>query len=113
MLTIDGFLEQLVEQVELCRRVGFLLPSEIEQSQIAADLAQAKQAGQHLHALRTGVGALRRTPEPLLDFAQQRVVHAALSGGQVAGDDLLDLLRQIHRDIALSPPQQKRLQAPR
>src|SRR5262245_39267132 len=72
MSAINDFLEQLVEQVELRGSIAFFVRRESEKPQVAAGLAQAQQAGQHLHpgcAVRCSA-----FPHALLDLAQKRVV---------------------------------------
>ena len=80
MSAVDRFLEKLVEQIQLGG--GRLVPAFIdaEQAQIATDLAQPEQTGEHLHPLRAGVHILAGTAETLLDLAQERVVGRALRG---------------------------------
>src|SRR5438552_3134965 len=75
VFAVDRFLEEFVEEVQLC---GGLFLVDADEAQIAANLAQTEQTSEHLHPLRTGVHILAGPAETLLDFAQQRVVGGAL-----------------------------------
>jgi hypothetical protein len=67
MFAVNRFLEEFVEEVQLCRGL-FLIDA--DEPQIATDLAQTEQTSKHLHPLRTGVHILAGTAETLLDLAQ-------------------------------------------
>src|SRR5436305_2207994 len=74
VFAVNRFLEELVEQVQLCRGL-FLIDA--DEAQIAADLTQTEQASKHLHPLCAGGHILAGTAETLLDLAQLRVIGAA------------------------------------
>ena len=67
MFAVDRFLEEFVQEVQLC---GGLFLIDADEAQIATDLAQTEQTSEHLHSLRTGVHILAGTAETLLDLAQ-------------------------------------------
>src|SRR5437660_1424768 len=67
VFAVNRFLEEFVEQVQLCRGL-FLIDA--DEPYIAADLAQTEQASKHLHSLCTGVHILAGTAETLLDLTQ-------------------------------------------
>src|SRR5205823_4960281 len=67
VFAINRFLEEFVEQVQLCRGL-FLIDA--DEPYIATDLAQTEQASKHLHSLCTGVHMLAGTAETLLDLTQ-------------------------------------------
>ena len=100
MSAVNDFLEQLVEQVELRGSIALFVRREPEEPQVAAGLAQAQQAGQHLHP---GYAVICATfPDPLLDLAQKGVVGRPLGWTELARNDLLDFLRQFARDIGFT-----------
>ena len=105
MPAVDDFLEQLVEEVELRGSFALFVRRESEQPQVAAGLAQAQQAGQHLHpGCAVSCSAF---PDALLDLAQKRVVGRPLGWTELARNDLLDFLRQFARDVGFATAKEK------
>ena len=108
MSAVDDFLEQLVEQVELRGSFALFVRRKSEEPQIAAGLAQAQQAGQHLHpGCAVSCSAF---PDALLDLAQKRVVGRPLGWTKLARNDLLDFFRQLARDVGFAATEEKRVE---
>src|SRR4051812_22803686 len=107
MLAVDRFAQELVEQFELGGWFGFF---EADQAEIATDLTQSEETGQHLHAFGSGICLCGRSAKSALDLAQKRVVGAALTARQAAWDDLFDFLGQVFGDVAFPASKQERLE---
>jgi hypothetical protein len=106
MAAVDDLLEQFVEKVEFGGSVAALVRRKSEQSEIATDLTEPKQTGQHFHPHWAVVRSARS--ETLLNLAQERIVGRALGRTQFARDDLLDLFRQLAGHVGFAAAKEKR-----
>ena len=106
--TIDGFVEQFVEEFHFAG-VGFLFRRAllVQQPQIARGLAQTQERGQHEHLDSACVLLARRFVDLGAGSLQQRGVDFLLRVGQFAIGDVLQLLRQVGGDFLFAAAQEE------
>ncbi len=112
MAAVNHFLQQFAEQIQFAGRVRGIHVVEFQQPEIAANLPQPQQRGEHHHAAFGETLRADGFQNFLAAGLDDLLIDAALIGRQFAEGNLLDLRRQIRRNIAFQAAQHEGPQPP-